>query len=197
MSAGLAAAALAGCAELSSVSVAPAHRFGSRMRIAVLDFDWTPLNAPMQGGHTLVNMPNAGKYLADSVSSKLLSIPLFEVLERSKLNQLLAERDLTLAEVLRKGEYQQIGAFLGVDYLVLGTVNTYSTWANFIWCGHGVSFSCRCVDIASSRVVWTISGTAERGPHGPVDPSVSVNDILNDALPKLRRQIEAQKQEAG
>ena len=95
----------------------------------------------------MVSAPNAGKFIADGISNRLLAIEGFEILERTKLKQLLSETDLDQADLVKAGRYEEIGKFLKVDYLVLGTVNTYTTWASGMMGGHLVSFSCRCVDV--------------------------------------------------
>ena len=176
-----------GCQGVSDVTVSPSLEYREPMRVAVLDFDWTAPVAQLQSEHSMINAPNAGKFIADGVSSRLLAIDAFEVLERSKLNRLLSEKDLTQSQLVQAGRFKEIGAFLGVDYLVLGTVNTYTTWASGMMSGHTVSFSCRCVNVNTSKVAWTISGRQERGPTGPMDPSVSLEAILTEASAKLKR----------
>ncbi|HDZ43285.1 MAG TPA: hypothetical protein ENH80_05010 [Phycisphaerae bacterium] len=179
-----------GCApSISTVSVNPSFRPAGPMRMAVLDFDWQPPSGQVAEGATMVSAPNAGKFVADSVSSRLLTVSGFEMIERSRLNQLLREKDLSQTDLIDQGQYKEIGQFLGVDYLVLGTVSTYTTWANGPLSGHLVSFSCRCIHVETGKVVWMLSGATEKGPTGPLDPAISVRDILNDAIPKLIQQL--------
>ena len=188
---GICLAAMCGGCGPSEVFVSPRQVFEPKMRIAVLDFDWSPPTGTVNPGHTVQSAPNAGKYVADSLSSHLLQMDCFEVLERSRIAQLLREKDLTQADVVSRGMYKEVGQFLGVDYLVLGTVNTYTAWARGEFHGHIVSFTSRCVDVRSSKVVWTLGGRADIGPLGPLDPARGLALILNDAIPKLRSGLKA------
>jgi curli biogenesis system outer membrane secretion channel CsgG len=145
------------------------------------------------GAHTVQSAANAGKYVADSVSSHMLQMDCFEVLERSRISQLLQEKELTQTDVVKRGIYKEVGQFLGVEYLVLGTVNTYTTWARGEFHGHIVSFNSRCVDVRSGKVVWTLGGKVEAGPFGPIDPARGLARILDDAAPKLQRGLKARQ----
>ena len=183
----------AGC-ELTRVAVVPSHRFPDPLKVAVLDFDYTPPVSTAQESQSVSSPPNAGKYVADVLSSRLLAAAPFEVLERSKLGRLLQERKLTQAQLVEEGRFEEIGKFLGVDYLILGTVNTYTTWSNSrtMHSGHYVSFAFRCVDVKSSQVVFTVEGKADKGPFGPMDPSGSVQEILDEAVAKLASAVRSQ-----
>jgi curli biogenesis system outer membrane secretion channel CsgG len=186
-----------GCAGPSTVTVKQGYPFKETMSIAVLDFDWIPPTGTVAFGQTVVHAPNAGKYVADGISGRLLEIPQFRIIERSRLARLLAEKDLSQSELIKQGRYQEIGQFLRVDYLVIGTVNTYSCWSNGTLSGHMVSFNCRCVEVESGQVVWTLEGKVDVGPFGPLDPAAGLARILDDAMPKLRAQIDAATRSAG
>jgi curli biogenesis system outer membrane secretion channel CsgG len=172
--------------------VNPSQVFQKKMRLAVLDLDWSPPTGTVQAGASMVSAPNAGRFVADSVSNRLLEIGYYDVLERTRLAQLLAEKDLSQTDLVKQGRYEEIGQFLGVDYLVLGTVNTYTSWTNGFLSGHLVSFNCRCVDVRTSQVVWGLEGKVDVGPFGPIDPARGLQQILDDAMPKLKRSIQSQ-----
>lgn len=180
----------AGCDGLSRVSVSKDFQFDRPMRLAVLDLDWEPPAGQVTPGHTMVSAPNAGQFVADALANRLLEVKGLEVMERSKLAQLLSERDLTQSDLVRQGRYQEIGKFLGVDFLVLGTVNSYTVGAAFLFSGNLVSFSCRCVDVQSSQVVWALSGKHE-APGA--EPAKGLDAILDEATPKLHRLLNAQR----
>jgi len=185
-------AVLAGCAGPSTVSVSPSQAFDKKMRVAVLDLDWSPPTGTVQSGASMISAPNAGRYVADSLSARLLEIGCYDVLERSRLAQLLAEKSLTQAEIVRQGRYKEIGQVLGVDYVVAGTVNTYTSWTNGFLSGLVVSFNSRCIDVRTSQVVWGLDGRVDVGPFGPIDPARGLQQILDDAIPKLKRSIQSQ-----
>jgi hypothetical protein len=184
---------LGSCEEggVSRVTVNPDLKFDHPMRLAVLDFDWQPPEGQVTEGHTMVNAPNAGKFVADAVATRLLNIKGLEVMERSKLAQLVAEKDLSQTELVRQGRYQEIGKFLGVNYLVLGTVNTYTVSAAGFVGGYEVSFSCRCVDVNTSQVIWAFSGQSSAMGF---EPAIGLNIILDEAIPKLHRLLDAQRE---
>ncbi len=188
----LCVAALAswGCAGPSTVTVKQGYPFKETMSVAVLDFDWVPPAGTVSPMQTVVHAPNAGKFVADSLSSRLLQIPRFQIIERSRLARLLAEKDLSQSDLIKQGRYQEIGQFLRVDYLVIGTVNTYNSWSTGPFAGHVVSFSTHCVEVESGQVVWTLDGKVDVGPFGPIDPAAGLGRILDDALPKLKAQID-------
>ncbi|MCE5326122.1 MAG: CsgG/HfaB family protein [Planctomycetaceae bacterium] len=189
----LAGGFLGGCAPgPAMISVSPSHQFAPRTRLAVLDLDWSPPTGKVQAGSSMVNAPNAGRFVADSLSSRLLEIRNFDVLERTRLAQLLAEKSLSQTDLVKQGRYNEIGQFLGVDYLVLGTVNSFTSWTNGFLCGYVISFNCRCVDVRTSQVVWAMEGKHEGGPTGPLDPATGLQTILDDGMPKLRRSVETQ-----
>ena len=179
-----------GCSGPSEVTVSHSFQFNPPIRITVLDFDWSAPVATLEPNHTFINYPTAGKYVADSVSNCLLGIEGFEILERSKLRQLLREKGLTQTELVSRGNYEEIGKFLGVDHLVLGTVNSYFTAASGLISVHTVSFSCRCVDVRSSNTIWSFSGHRD---GGGAEPAMALRVILNDAMLKLKTKLKAQR----
>jgi len=175
------------------VSVSPLAAFPDTKRLAVLDFAWKPPAQPSRDPLQEAPPPDVGKLVADSVSARLVCLPGYEVLERSKVAKLLSKPNPAQAELLRQAKHQEMGEALGADFLVLGNVATYRSWTKEMQSGHAVCFSCRCVDVGTSKVVWTISGAVEHSPYGPVDPATGLAEILNDAIPKLKQQIETRR----
>lgn len=180
---------ITGCGP-SEVAVSKSFQFKKPIRLAVLDFDWTPPKAKLGPKVTMVNFPNAGKYVADSVSNVLVDIKGFEIIERSRLNKFLDEEDMKQAELIRKGEYKKIGIFLDVDYLVLGTVASYTVGAIDVWVARSTEFSCRCVNVYDGTTIFSIKGY-ESAMGG--SPGEGLKNILSDAVPKLKEGLNRQR----
>lgn len=183
------AAIFAGCGP-SEVTVSKTFHFQPPMRVAVLDFDWHPPEAKLAANTTMVNFPNAGKYVADGVCNVLLDIEGLEVIERSRLQKLLDEEDMKQADLIRRGEYKRIGEFLDVDYLVFGTVASYTVGAVDAWAARSTEFSCRCVNVHDATTVFSLRGY-ESALGG--SPGEGLRNILNDAMPKLRDGLNRQR----
>ncbi len=179
-----------GCAQLSRVTVDLSFSPDSPIRLAVLDFNWKPPAGHLTIGHTMVSPPNAGEFIADVTSIRLLEVEGFEVFERSRIARLLEEKDLSQSDLVKQGRYQEIGEFLKVDYLVLGTVNTYTVAVAGVFAVNVVSFSCRCVEVKTSKVVWGLAGKNEMPG---AEPAKSLDMILDEAIPKLNRLLKSRR----
>lgn len=75
--------------------------------------------------------------------------------------------------------------------------NTYSAWSYGGFTGHMVSFTCRCVDVDSGEILWTLDGKIDVGPMGPIDPARGLQRILDDAMPKLKSQLKPRGESAA
>ncbi len=84
---------------------------GTRPRIAVLYFET---------GTTDVELQAFSKGLAALMTTDLSSNEQLDVLERERLEAVLAELKLGESRAAHKGSFAQVGKLLGVDYLVMG-----------------------------------------------------------------------------
>ena len=73
---------------------------------------------------------------ADQITTLLYQTRRFDVIERTQLNQLLAEQDLE--GIVRPGEMARMGEIRGVDYLLLGKVTGFRITAQRESTGYGV-----------------------------------------------------------
>lgn len=116
--------AAAGFVLLSSaandVKAAPKSK---RPTIAVMDFDYGAVNDHWWGHYDI------GKGMADQVVNALVDTNEFRVLERKKVDTVLAEQDFSNSDRAAPSEAKRIkiGKMLGVQYIVTGSITKYST----------------------------------------------------------------------
>jgi curli biogenesis system outer membrane secretion channel CsgG len=139
----------------------------ARPVVAVVDFTNDVANASWFGG-------SAGHDLAGMLSNELSSTGDFDVVERDKINAVLAEQDLARSGRVRAGSGPAAGNVTGAHYLITGTVSGYSETASNT--GGGINFrgfhigggksqayiaiDLRVIDAETSQVVYsrTIEG---------------------------------------
>jgi curli biogenesis system outer membrane secretion channel CsgG len=95
----------------------------ARKRVAVFDFD----NAAVSGPSFVFfqSTPNIGKAMADLVVAKLVQDANVSVIERSALDKLLGEQNLTNSDRTDRLTAAKLGRILGVDAIILGTITHY------------------------------------------------------------------------
>lgn len=86
---------------------------GRKPRVAVLYFDVLSTNADLKV---------FSKGLAELLISDLVANDGLEVLERSRIEEVLAELKLGESRFADKGSFEKAGRVLGADYLVLGSL---------------------------------------------------------------------------
>lgn len=96
-----------------------------KKRIAIFDFD----NAAVQGGVSFPFMqnspPNVGKAAADLLITKLVQDGNVTVIERSAIDKLIAEQNLSNSDRTDPTTAAKLGRILGVDAIVMGTITHY------------------------------------------------------------------------
>src|SRR3989442_7271793 len=115
--AGVAAALLvAGLAVTASAQGAKAKR----QTVAVMDFDYGTVNH-WWGQYDI------GKGMADQVVDELVNEGSFRVIERKKLNTVLAEQDFSNSDRAdpSAGKLAKIGKVLGVKYIISGSITKF------------------------------------------------------------------------
>ncbi|MEN9229532.1 MAG: CsgG/HfaB family protein [Thermostichus sp. DG02_5_bins_236] len=90
----------------------------SRPRIAVLDFDFSSLS-------NQYSIPNASRGVSDVLVDRLVKDGTFSVIERSRLEAILAEQNLGLSGRLDSNTAAQVGRILGVDAVIIGSVTQF------------------------------------------------------------------------
>lgn len=97
----------------------------TQRRVAVFDFE----NAAVQGGLSnpflQSNPPNVGKAAADLLITRLVEAGHVRVIERSAIDKLLAEQNLSNSDRTDPETAAKLGRILGVDAIILGTITRY------------------------------------------------------------------------
>jgi curli biogenesis system outer membrane secretion channel CsgG len=93
-----------------------------RKRIAVLPFDDGAVRESSYYGRVF----EAGRGVADMLTTALLKTNKFRVIEREKVDAVLAEQDLGKTGRVDAATAARIGKVLGVEYLLIGRVTEFS-----------------------------------------------------------------------
>lgn len=102
----------------------PAHAEGARSKrptVAVMDFDFGTVGYHWWGDYDI------GKGMADQVVDALVNDGTFRVIERKKLNTVLAEQDFSNSDRAdpSAAKLAKIGKVLGVKYIISGSITKF------------------------------------------------------------------------
>jgi curli biogenesis system outer membrane secretion channel CsgG len=119
---GLVSAGLA-VAAFTAMASSPAAAQSTRPTIAVLNFDYGSLN------HWWTGTQDIGEGISDMIVDELVNDGSFRVIERKRLDAILAEQNFSNSERAdpTAKTVAQIGKALGVKYLVVGSVTKFGT----------------------------------------------------------------------
>jgi len=104
--------------------VGPASAQSKRPTIAVMDFDYGAVNNWWSG---VWGNYDIGKGMADQVVDGLVNDGSFRVIERKKLDTVLAEQDFQQSDRADPHGAAKIGKVLGVRYIVAGSITKFAT----------------------------------------------------------------------
>jgi curli biogenesis system outer membrane secretion channel CsgG len=110
----IALAGLAGSAQAQTEK-------SKRPAVAVMDFDYGTVNYHWWGEY------NIGKGMADQVVDALLEDGTFRVIERKKLDTILAEQDFSASDRAdpSAAKVSKLGKVLGVRYIIAGSITKF------------------------------------------------------------------------
>jgi curli biogenesis system outer membrane secretion channel CsgG len=94
----------------------------ARPRVAVLDFDFSSLSNSYS---SLYSLGEAARGVSDLLVDRLVRDGTFSVIERSRLDAVLAEQNLGRSGLLDANTAAQVGRILGVDAVILGSVTQF------------------------------------------------------------------------
>ena len=114
LAAGVAAAGIAGPAQAQSEK-------SKRPTVAVMDFDYGTVHHHWWGQYDI------GKGMADQVVDALLEDGSFRVIERKKLDTVLAEQDFAQSDRAdpSAAKLSKLGKVLGVRYIIAGSITKF------------------------------------------------------------------------
>jgi curli biogenesis system outer membrane secretion channel CsgG len=110
-------------AAFTTTASSPAAAQSTRPTIAVLNFDYGSLN------HWWTGTQDIGEGISDLIVDELVNDGSFRVIERKRLDAILAEQNFSNSERADPSAktVAQIGKALGVKYLVVGSVTKFGT----------------------------------------------------------------------
>jgi len=98
--------------------------------------------------------PGAGRLVAERLGAELMRTGRYRIVERSQIDKLLGEHQFQKTDFASLDGVRRLGKLLGVDAIVVGTVDLFQiTWVLF-YVRSDVGFSARLVDVESGEVLW-------------------------------------------
>lgn len=162
-------------AMLGPAGTVEAQAKKKRPLVAVMDFDYGTINN-WWGQHDI------GKGMADQVVDALLEDGSFRVVERKKLDTVLAEQDFSNSDRADPATAARIGKLLGVDYIIAGSITKFSTEQRG---GRGriggigrlgikktkseVALTARLIDVDTGEIMLSAKGAGESSKGGGFD----------------------------
>ena len=118
--AGLVAAGVIALTGVASAADSPTPK-AKRPLVAVTDFDYGTVGYHWWGDYDI------GKGMADQVMDQLLEDGTFRVVERKKLDTILAEQDFAHSDRADPGaaKLSKLGKVLGVKYIITGSITKF------------------------------------------------------------------------
>ncbi|MGH2608137.1 MAG: CsgG/HfaB family protein [Tepidiformaceae bacterium] len=151
---------------------------GPRRRVAVMPFDYTPVN--QEAAALLSPETDFGKGLAAILVTELVENGTYVVLEREQLDRVLAEQNLQQSGRVDSATAVRVGQLLGVEAIVVGTVTRLAQEEQESGVSSGISVGpvgiggvkrktrkvvmvteARLVSIATSEIVAAVTGVGE------------------------------------
>jgi curli biogenesis system outer membrane secretion channel CsgG len=115
-------AGLAAAGVLTALTgTAPAQSKSNRISVAVMDFDFGTVHYHWWGDYDI------GKGMADQVVDALVNDGTFRVIERKKLDTVLAEQDFSRSDRAdpSAAKLSKVGKVLGVKYIIAGSITKF------------------------------------------------------------------------
>ena len=109
-------------AAVGGLTVAEAAPRSSRPLVAVMDFDYGTVDHWWGGNYDI------GKGMADQVMDELVNDGTYRVVERKKLDAVLAEQDFAMSDRAdpSAAKLARMGKVLGVKYIIAGSITKFS-----------------------------------------------------------------------
>lgn len=160
-------------ASLAMVGTAHAQAKADRPSVAVMDFDYGSID-------NWWGQYDIGKGMADQVVDALVNDGTFKVIERKKLDTVLAEQDFAHSNRAdpSAASLAKIGKIKGVKYVIAGSITKFATESR----GGGLSvkgiglggkkaksevnLTARVIDITSGEIVASVKGHGESSKGG-------------------------------
>ncbi|OGS14128.1 MAG: hypothetical protein A2234_10920 [Elusimicrobia bacterium RIFOXYA2_FULL_58_8] len=131
---------LSGCAA-NEVILRHVPQEGQKYRVAIMTFKDAP------------GYPGTGQIARDTLSTHILNVRRYDVVDREALDLLLKEQQLTTTGITDQSQAMKIGKLLGVDGIVVGSVTEFRK-RGFMRTAI-VAIDARLISVQTGEVQWT------------------------------------------
>lgn len=185
----------------------------SRLRIAVLDFDYASIDADFSA-YDLFNGVGPAQGVSSLLTNKLVQDGTYSVIERSRVEEILREQNFGQSGRVDASTAAEIGRILGVDVVIIGSITQFNLNAeesglNILGFGQRtvtyeaeVQLTARLVNTTTAEIVIAAEGigTAEErdesfsigGIGGVANVSSKQNQLLKQAAETAVSQLTEQ-----
>lgn len=132
---------LAGCGATTQIIVRHIPEQGQKYRIAVMNFKDAP------------GYPGTGQIARDTLSTHILSVERYDVVDREAIDVLLKEQQFTTTGAIDQSQAIKIGKLLGVDAIMVGAVTEFRKRSFFREAI--VAIDSRLISVQTGEVQWT------------------------------------------
>lgn len=132
-----------------------------------------------------------GSSVADMFVTEMLRAGRYELVERSQMSKVLNEAELALSG-LSVARAAEIGAMLGADGVIIGTVDEYSTVAYRGTAFPVVGITARLIDCKTGKVMWSID-LAKRTEDKSVTLSEHARVVVHEMTAGLYQKWDVQR----
>ena len=99
-----------------------AGQAADKKRVAVMNFEFGTVQQWWSGNWDI------GKGISDLIVNELVTAETYRVIERNRLDEILAEQDLGESGRANPASAAKVGKVLGVNAMIVGTVRLARTW---------------------------------------------------------------------
>ncbi|MGV7223413.1 MAG: CsgG/HfaB family protein [Nitrospinales bacterium] len=115
--------------------------------------------------------------VTDIFISELSMIPIINVVERNRLNEIIEEQALSYTGLIDNETAVKLGNMVGTDAIIVGSIHVYTNGSPKYF-----GFSFRVVDVETGVILWSGNHTLHSGPF-------SVPDTLDSLVPFTIREL--------
>ena len=171
------------------VSVAPSFPQDQAKKVAVLEFDHKEYRHTIvdKVSHGVSTAKNPGRLVASLVSVALEDWGKYDVVKRDKITLKLRQKKITEAGVIYEQGRDAVGKLLGVDAVVIGTVDAYESAFILMVQSAKIIFTARCIDIATGQEMWKIHVKMKK--HYTSEERLTAG-AMREAVARLQADIE-------
>jgi len=126
-----------------------------------------------------------GASVSDLLTTELMKIGRYELIERGQLSAVLGETEVSLSG-LTAGQAAQLGKLVGANGVIVGTVSEYENVAQSGNTYPVVGVSARLIDSTSGRIIWSINKTG-RGGSGETISEYAL-EVVREMVASLKLQ---------